>query len=384
MSGMPRVADAIRSCWEPYNRDHRLPPHVVRTVKALLRCRTASLGGHLYQCDQCGSQIPVYNSCKDRHCPTCQSMEREAWIAAQTAHVLPVPYFHVVFTVPHELNELINANRTLLLGEMFRCVNQVLQSFARDPQWRLKGQLGFLAMLHTWNQRLGQHYHIHCLVPGGAWREESHEFIICKGQWLFKKTSLADAFRNAYLKRLEKLHAANKLVDPGDRDHATWARYCRHVRNRSWVVYPKHVPSTPEKALEYLARYTYRVAISDYRIKDIKGGEVSYSWLDRSDHNKEKIDTIPVETFTKRFIQHILPRGFKKVRFYGWMSSARRKHILPKIREILNVEAPEPMPDENPAERLFRRTGLDVSCCPVCSKGKLIKQPFRLHPVRGP
>ena len=170
MSAALRVADVIRACWESYNRAHAVPPQAVKAVRHILRCRTAALGGHIHQCDQCGSEVPVYNSCQTRHCPTCQTSAKEKWLDARLSEVLPVQYFHVVFTVPHFLNALIDANRTLLLGELFGVVNWVLQHFAQDPQWRLEGQLGFLAILHTWTQRLKLHFHIHCIVPGGVWR----------------------------------------------------------------------------------------------------------------------------------------------------------------------------------------------------------------------
>ncbi|MFZ4398383.1 MAG: IS91 family transposase, partial [Kiritimatiellia bacterium] len=177
MSAAFRVADVIRSCWESVNATTALPPHVAKAVRHMLRCRTAALGGHLHQCDCCGSEVPMYNSCQTRHCPTCQTSAQEKWLDARLAEVLPVQYFHVVFTLPHELNDLVNANRSLLLGELFGVVNWVLQRFARDPRWRLQGQLGFLAILHTWTQRLNQHFHVHAIVPGGVWREAS-------GQWV--------------------------------------------------------------------------------------------------------------------------------------------------------------------------------------------------------
>ena len=220
MAAPLRVADVIRSCWESYNRSESLPPHVVKAVRHILGCRTAALGGHIHECDQCGSEVPMYNSCQNRHCPTCQTSAKEKWLAKRREELLPVQYFHSVFTLPHALNELIDANRTLLLGELFATVNWVLQRFARDPRWRLEGELGFLAVLHTWTQQLNRHFHLHCIVPGGVWRagrssedgpEHTGEWIHCRGQWLFRKDSLADAFRNRYLKRLRALRRRGKL-----------------------------------------------------------------------------------------------------------------------------------------------------------------------------
>jgi hypothetical protein len=210
-----RVADVLRCCWNSYNRTHAVPPHAAKAVRHILRCRTAALGGHMHRCDQCGSEVPVYNSCQTRHCPTCQTAAKEEWLDARLAEVLPVQYFHVVFTLPHALNALMDANRSLLIGELFGAVNWVLRGFAGDPQWRLEGQLGFLAILHTWTQRLRLHFHLHCIVPGGVWREASQTWVPCRGQWLFRKESLADAFRNRFLQRLCALRKRGKLAYGG-------------------------------------------------------------------------------------------------------------------------------------------------------------------------
>ena len=180
MAAALRVADVIRSCWEAYNRTQSLPPHVVKAMRHILACRTKALGGHIHQCDQCGSEVPMYNSCQDRHCPTCQTSAKEKWLSKRRRELLPVEYFHSVFTLPHSLNGLIDANRRLLLGELFGVVNWVLQAFAHDPRWRLEGELGFLAVLHTWDQKIKRHFHLHCIVPGGVWREHTGQWVHCR------------------------------------------------------------------------------------------------------------------------------------------------------------------------------------------------------------
>jgi hypothetical protein len=387
MSAAIRVADVIRGCWESYNRACALPPHVVKAVGHILRCRTAALGGHIHQCDQCGREVPMYNSCQTRHCPTCQTSAKEKWLDARLAEVLPVQYFHVVFTLPHILNALIDANRSLLLGELFGVVNWVLQSFAHDPQWRLEGQLGFLAILHTWTQRLQEHFHLHCIVPGGVWRDASQEWVPCRGKWLFRKDSLAAAFRNRFLQRLRSLRQRGKLAYGGRAaplvDDIAWQAMLTALAEESWIVYPKPAPDDPSLALDYVARYTHKVAISDSRIKAIRKGRVTYSWRDRSDHNVEKTDTIPVEVFTRRFLAHILPNGFHKIRYFGWLAAVKRKAIIAAICKAIHVEPPKTTEKESLVERILRRTGVDITLCPHCGKGHLRKSDKLILPHLG-
>jgi len=247
MSAALRVADVIRSCWRKYDGSKRLPPHVAKAVRHILRCRTKALGGHIHECDQCGSEVPMYNSCQDRHCPTCQTSAKEKWLGKRRKELLPVQYFHSVFTLPHSLNGLMDANRKRLLGELFSVVNWVLQAFAHDPQWRLKGELGFIAVLHTWTQKLQEHFHIHCIIPGGVWREATGEWIHCRGKWLFKKDSLADAFRNRYIKRLCALRRLGKLRFSGAAaplaEDCNWNALIAQLQAVKWIVFPKPAPA---------------------------------------------------------------------------------------------------------------------------------------------
>lgn len=387
MSAALRVADVLRGCWEAYNRTQALPPQVVKAVGHILRCRTAALGGHIHQCDQCGSEVPVYNSCQTRHCPTCQTAAKEQWLDARLGEVLPVQYFHVVFTLPHSLNPLIDANRRALLGEFFGVVNWVLQHFAQDPRWRLEGQLGFIAMLHTWTQRLMQHVHLHCIVPGGVWRAETQEWVPCRGRWLFKKESLADALRNRFIRRLRSLRRRGKLAYGGRAealvDDAAWDALLAQLSRQTWIVFPKPTPPDPSQALDYIARYTHKVAISDSRIQALQDHRVTYTWRDRSEGNIEKTETIPAEEFTRRFLAHILPEGFHKIRYYGWMAAVHRKAILAAIREALHAEPPPPPAQESLAERVLRKTGVDITLCPHCGQGHLQRTDRLIGPHRG-
>jgi hypothetical protein len=388
MSAALRVADVIRSGWSAYNAARRLPPHVANALRHMLECRTKALGGHMHACDRCGSEVPLYNSCQDRHCPTCQTNTKEKWLAKRREELLPVQYFHSVFTLPHALNALIDANRKLLIGELFATVNWVLQAFARDPQWRLEGQLGFVAVLHTWTQRLHEHFHLHCIVPGGVWREATVEWIHCRSRWLFRKSSLAAAFRNRYLRRLRALRRQGKLRCTGPAAHlaqdADWRHLLARLENATWIVYPKPAPDGAVTALEYLGRYTHKVAISDHRIQSLENGAVTYTWRDRNDGNTVKLDRLPVEEFTRRFSSHILPKGLQKIRYYGWLSAARRKTALPAIRAALNAPAPEPVPEQSLPERILQRTGIDITLCPHCGQGRLHRTATVIQPERGP
>lgn len=373
-----RVADVFRERWQKYDRNYSISPLQAKAVRHILDCRTAELGGHLYQCRCCNSEVPVYNSCLDRHCPTCQTVRKLEWLEARQAELLPVQYFHTVFTLPHgQLTGLVDANRELLLDELFTVSAWVLQRFAADPQWRLEGLMGFVALLHTWNQLISKHFHLHCIVPGGVWREQTGEWIPCRTNYLFRKSSLADAFRNRYCKRLKALRRQGRLRFTGSAaeltDPARWDAFIAELENIKWNVWPKPTAARPAQALDYLGRYAYRVAISDHRILKLAGGRVTFSWRDRSDNNKLRTRELPADEFIKRFLYHILPKGFQKIRYYGWLSPVKKKKLLPLIRQALNVPEPVVLPrKETTAERILRLTGVDIRQCPNCGKSALV------------
>ncbi len=365
-----RVAEVFRSGWRAYCGSHAVPTRLALVARHVLTCRTAALGGHLHRCDTCGAEVPLYNSCRDRHCPTCQTLRKQRWLEQRRAEVLPVPYFHVVFTLPHALNPLIAANRTRLLGELFGSVNWVLQRFAADPQWKLSGQIGFIAVLHTWTQRLTAHYHLHCLVAGGSWNDAEHVWRSSHTRYLFGKDALATCFRARFIHRLESLRQRGKLRF--DDEPAAWDALIRQLRQSQWVVYPKATARNPEQALDYLGRYTHRVAISDHRILNVQNGEVTFAWRDRSDDNRSKTLAIPIVDFIGRFLLHVLPCGFQKVRAYGWLAPRNKQTALAAIRASLGASAPSTTPDrETPVERILRLTGVDVTVCPHCKQGHL-------------
>jgi len=385
-----RVADVFRAHWAEYDRTHAIAPHQAKAVRHILLCRTAALGGHLHRCANCGSGVPVYNSCLDRHCPTCQTLAKEEWLADRRAELLPVEYFHTVFTLPHRLNPLIDANRALLLGELFAVVNWVLQRFAADPQWRLEGQLGFLAVLHTWTQLLTEHFHLHCIIPGGVWQAQTAHWVPSRKRFLFGKQPLCDAFRNRYLKRLGVLRAAGKLSFTGGAaelaESAAWNAFIAALSGKNWVAELRPTAAGPEQALEYLARYVHRVAIGDYRVLALQDGRVRFSYRDRADGDGKKVKDIPAADFIQRFLYHILPEHFVKIRYYGWLAPTHKQANLAAIRSVLGAAAPEPPLEETPADRIFRLTGVDIRCCPNCDATALVYV-GRLAPAptaRGP
>jgi hypothetical protein len=387
MSTALRVADVFRQHWREVDRTQAIAPQAAKAARHIVQCRTRELGGHLYQCERCGSRLPVYNSCLDRHCPTCQTVRKQEWLQARQAELVPAQYFHTVFTLPHRLNALVDGNRRALLNELFAVSAWVLRRFARDPRWRLCGDLGFIALLHTWNQRLDRHFHLHCIVPGGVWRaaakpsggdgrEDPGQWIACRGNFLFRKSSLADAFRNRYCKRLRALRRRDKLAFTGAAselaDPERWERFIAELQTLRWVVWPKPTAAGPEKALDYLGRYAYRVAISDHRLLKLQDGRVTFSWRDRADGNRLKTAQLPAAGFIRRFLHHVLPSGFQKIRYYGWLSPTKRNKLLPPIREALHAPPPAPPPPETAPERILRMTGVDVRKCPCCGKSALV------------
>lgn len=360
-----RVADVFRTHWAEYLRTHSVPVFQHKTIRHLLACRTPALGGHVWRCPSCGHEAVLYNSCRDRHCPTCQGSARQKWLDQRMQEVIPVPYFHVVFTLPHAINPLLRHNRKKLLDLFFREVNATLQEFALDPQWRLEGQLGYLAVLHTWSQLLREHIHLHCAVPGGVWQKDSGAWVCASRNWLFRAESLADRFRNRMLQAILRRLKKGTLVLP--KDGTDWKEVCSRLAARRWIVYAKQPFAGHRQVLEYLGRYTHKVALSDYRILALRAGQVTFRYRDRKAGDIEKQMTLSAEVFIRRFLLHILPPGLQKIRFYGWMARNVRTENLRRIRQSLGVLRPPP-PE--------RRERPDDPICPRCGEGRM-----RLSPV---
>ena len=371
------VADIFRSYGPQYRDKNVLTAQQYKVMKRIEICRTAALGGHVEACDQCGYTRNAYNSCRDRHCPKCQTMVKEKWLNNRKAELLPCPYFHNVFTLPHELNSLIMVNKRIMLALLFTAVKETLQVFARDPQWRIEGQLGFISVLHTWNQKLMDHFHLHCIIPAGALSYDRKKWIAASRKYLFRVESLAKEFQRRYLNKLEKAYRKNTLSFNGKaeryRDEKQFEKLLVALWDKKWITYAKQPFGGPEQVLEYLGRYTHRVAITNNRIIAIDNGTVRFSYRDRSDDNKEKELTIGAHEFIRRFLLHVLPRGFTKIRYYGFLAHANKKTCIALIRTLINATtAYAKKLVEGVQEMMLRLTGVDICCCPQCGEGTLV------------
>ena len=333
-------------------------------------CRTAVLGGHVDKCDHCGHERPSYNSCRNRHCPKCQTMAKERWLQDRHLELLPCGYFHLVFTLPHALNLLISINKEKLLGLLFMCVQQVLQSFADDPKWRLNGRIGSLCVLHTWSQTLMDHYHLHCLVPAGALSPDEKTWTSARKRYLFGVKALSKAFRRLYLDQLIQLQETGQLISTNG---TAFGEMIHGLKKKDWIVYAKRPFAGPKQVLDYLGRYTHRVAISNHRLVAFENGQVTFTYRDRADGNQEKRMTLDALEFIRRFLLHVLPRGFVKIRYFGFMAHRHKKKYIALIRSLIapGMQLFERV-KETVSEMMMRLTGSDITRCPRCGKGKML------------
>jgi hypothetical protein len=370
------VADVFRLQGQDFRLNNALPYDHIKVMHHIETCRTAALGGHVEQCDQCRFERIAYNSCRDRHCPKCQTMVREQWLNDRKAELLPCGYFHLVFTLPHDLNPIIACNKKVALSILFTAVSQTLQAFAKDPQWKLEGQLGFIAVLHTWSQTLMDHFHLHCLIPGGVLSFEKDRWIAAHHSFLFRIESLAKEFKKRYLKLLTSAHRNRELIFPGKTapfaSKEKFGRLVTVLLKTKWVAYAKRPFAGPEQVLEYLGRYTHRVAISNNRIKSIDNGAVTFAYRDRTTNNEVREMTLPAHEFIRRFLLHVLPKGFMKIRYFGYLSHRNKKQAVPLLRRLIDPHAKFPeKTKETVIEMMVRLTGEDITRCPVCKKGKM-------------
>jgi hypothetical protein len=371
------VADIFRRYGIEYRKNTAVSAQQYKVMKRIEICRTAALGGHVEACDRCGHTRNAYNSCRDRHCPKCQTMVKEKWLNNRNAELLPCPYFHNVFTLPHELNSLIMVNKRIMLALLFTAVKETLQVFACDPQWRIEGQLGFISVLHTWNQKLMDHYHLHCIIPAGALSYDRKKWINASRNYLFKVESLAKEFQRRYLNKLKRAYRKNRLSFHGRaeryKDEAQFLELLSALWDKQWITYAKQPFGGPEQVLEYLGRYTHRVAITNNRIIAIEDGTVRFRYRDRSDDNKEKELTISADEFIRRFLMHVLPCGFTKIRYYGFLAHANKKSCIALIRMLIGAPTAYAQKlEESVQEMMLRLTGADICCCPQCGEGTMV------------
>ncbi len=376
MKNSCEVADIFRLYGKDYQNKNHLSYKELKTMHHITACRTAQLGGHIEQCDHCNFERIAYNSCRDRHCPKCQSMVKEKWLNDRKADLLPCNYFHMVFTLPHKLNTIILKNKKIMLNILFIAVSQTLQAFAKDPQWRLQGQVGFICVLHTWSQKLIDHFHLHCLIAGGALSFDKKRWIASKKLFMFRVQSLSKEFKKRYLHLFEKAYLNNELCFPGRtakyESREKFDSLVQSLFKLKWITYAKRPFAGPQQVLEYLGRYTHRIAISNNRIKSIDNGQVSFEYKDRTDNDTTKMMTVSANEFIRRFLLHVLPNNFMKIRYFGFLSHRNKKQAIKLIRKFINPDAalPEKI-NETIFEMMFRLTGQDITCCPKCKKGKM-------------
>jgi hypothetical protein len=378
MLTMTEIQDIFRQYGEEYRSKHKLPLHIVRAMTAIELCRTSKLGGHVDECDTCGHIRISYNSCRNRHCPKCQTLSKEKWLENRKNDLLPVGYFHVVFTIPEELNFLTLLNQRELYSILFQSVSQTLLELSQDIKY-LGAQTGFTSILHTWGQNLMNHPHIHCIVPGGGISMDGKRWIHSRKDFFIPVKVLSRKFRGKFLYYLKKSYYGNRLKFAGDieklKDKFYFQEFADKLFRKEWIVYCKPPFNSAEHVLEYLGRYTHRVAISNNRIVKLENGNVTFKWRDYKDGNKEKLMTVTSEEFIRRFLMHILPRKFVKIRHYGILSNRNRKLKLQKSKILPGMTFKRSkafIENLSSAELLLKLTGIDICKCPSCKRGKMI------------
>jgi len=371
--GGVELADIFRAHGESYRRNHPLPVSHLKVIQAVERCRTAALGGHLEQCDSCGYERPAYNSCRNRHCPKCQSLAQVRWLNKQKSELLPVGYFHLVFTVPHQLNALILTNKKILLSHLFKAVGETLVDFGRT---RLGGQIGLITVLHTWDQTLLDHFHLHCLVPAGALAFDQKRWSPARKNFLFPIKALSAVFRAKFLDLLKRAFDRNKLLlisqSTDLADPAAFKLLINALGKKPWIVYAKKPFGSPIYVLDYLGRYIHRVALSNDRILSVHSREVTFSYRDRKNENRKKTMTLDAHEFIRRFLLHMIPKGFVRVRHSGVLAN-RSKSPLSKCRQLLDLNPAVPkLAQKSVHQLMLELTGIDITRCPLCQKGTLV------------
>jgi len=380
MSATGGLAGVLRTFGPAWLASHTLSARVAKVWRAIVACRTAALGGHIETCASCGKVRHVYHSCRNRHCPTCQTRAKDAWLRARRQELLPVPYFHLVFTLPHALNGLIGRHPRQLYEGLFAAVSETLTEFADDPR-HLGGEAAFSLILHTWQQDLGRHVHLHALVAGGA-LTQGGEWKTPKRGFLFPVKALSRVFRGKFMARLDALRSKEGWRVDAQLDGTPWRDLKRALYAHDWVVYAKQPLGGPAQVLEYLGRYTHRVAISNERIVGIDEGQVAFRVRADPGSGKKRVMHLPGPAFIERFFLHVLPNGFKRIRHYGLLASAHKTRRLAQARSALAAPTPEPEVIESVAAFMDRVAGIDWAHCPACAGHFVVTAviaPQRLH-----
>lgn len=376
------VADVFRRYGEAYREKHGASMSIAqrRVMTAVEVCRTAALGGHLERCDQCGYERNAFNSCRDRHCPKCQCLARAQWIEDRQSELLQCPYFHVVFTVPEEIAAIAYQNKEAVYGILFQTTADTLKTIAADPQ-HLGAEIGFFAVLHSWGQALQFHPHLHCVVPGGGLSPDGQRWVSCRLNFFLYVKVLSRLFRRLFLEALQTAFDSGKLRFfqglQSLHDRHTFVQLLDRMKNCDWVVYAKRPFAGPQQVLDYVGRYTHRVAISNNRLLDIEDGRVTFQWKDYRDHDQVKTMTLSASEFIRRFLLHVLPDGLQRIRYYGFLANRYRKGKLEVCRRLLGMPTPLESAHSPPAEKDYQEhyeelTGVSLHQCPQCKQGRML------------
>ena len=376
------VADVFHrhgAAWRAANKAH-LSLGQRRVMTAIEVCRTAALGGHVERCEDCAHTRVAYNSCRNRHCPKCQWPAAQAWLAAREAELLPVPYFHVVFTLPRAISAIAYQNKDKVYGLLFTAAAEALTTIAADPK-HLGAHIGITAVLHTWGQNLQHHPHVHCIVPGGGLSPDGTRWVACKIGFFLPVRVLSRLFRRLFLQGLEAMHGSGELQFLTDlatlKDADTFRAYLAPLRKTDWVVYAKKPFAGPNQVLAYLARYTHRVAIANSRLLNLDETHVSFRWKDyrESGHLKSKVMCLDVGEFMRRFLLHVLPAGFHRIRHYGLFANGHRTDKLKLCRNVLNVSS-LPTGHAGSADNASTASNHEPPPCPCCGGRMIIIERF--------
>ncbi len=392
---MPRpaleVADIFRAhgpAWREAQAGH-LSLGQLKVMSAIERCRTAALGGHVAQCEDCTHTRIAYNSCRNRHCPKCQGAAAKDWLAAREAELLPVPYCHVVFTLPAQIADIAYQNKAQVYDILFKATAETLLGIAADPR-HLGARIGFTAVLHSWGSALTHHPHLHCIVPGGGISLDGERWVSCRPRFFLPVRVLSRLFRRLFLERLAAAHDAGRLKFFGDHAHLAdalaFARYLRPLRKVEWVVYAKPPFGGPEAVLAYLSRYTHRVAISNSRLIVLDDKQVTFKWKDyrAKDGDVHKTMALPIPEFIRRFLIHVLPPGFHRIRHYGLFANGGRTNNLARVRKLLQVPAPQDQPENIDTNKDDGVQTLPHPC-PSCGGRMIVIETFEPgHAPRAP
>jgi Putative transposase/Transposase zinc-binding domain len=371
------VADVFRchgKTWREANAGH-VSTGQLRVMSAIEACRTAALGGHVERCEDCAHTRVAYNSCRNRHCPKCQWSAAAEWLAARQAELLPVPYFHVVFTLPAAIGAIAYQNKAKVYALLFKAAAETLLTIAADPK-HLGAEIGVTAVLHTWGQNLDHHPHLHCIVPGGGLSANGHRWVSCRSGFFLPVRVLSRLFRRLFLQSLRAAHHAGGLSFFSDliglKDRNAFDRYLAPLSRGEWVVYAKRPFAGPRQVLAYLARYTHRVAISNSRLISLSDGEVSFHWKDYRQAAKAKVMTLSAGEFIRRFLMHTLPDGFHRIRYYGLLANGHRAKKLALCRRLLDV----PTPPSKSTDDASESRADELHPCPCCGGRMIIIETF--------